>query len=73
MKLYEYQRSMSFIDRDPNLLDSIFFNFFSSITAWQIEAKFYVESSWDKGIKYFSNCFGHMTKMATIPIYGKIL
>ena len=32
MKLYEYQRSRSFIDRGPNHSDSIFLNFFSSIT-----------------------------------------
>ena len=33
MKLYEYQRSRSFINLDPNYSDSIFLNFFSSITA----------------------------------------
>ena len=33
MKLYEYQRSRSFIDLSPNHSDSIFLNFFSSITA----------------------------------------
>ena len=33
MKFYEYKRSMSFIDLDPNHSDSIFLNFFSSITA----------------------------------------
>ena len=33
MKLYEYQRSRSFIDLGPNHSDSIFLNFFSSITA----------------------------------------
>ena len=37
-KLCEYQRSRS------DHSDSIFLNFFSSITTWQIEAKFYVES-----------------------------
>ena len=33
MKLYEYQRSRSFIDLGPNHSDSIFLNFFSSITS----------------------------------------
>ena len=33
MKRYEYQRSRSLIDLDPNHTDSIFLNFFSSITA----------------------------------------
>ena len=33
LKLYEYQRSRSFTDLGPNHADSIFLNFFSSITA----------------------------------------
>ena len=39
MKIYEYQRSRSFIDLDPNHWDSIsiFLNCFSSITTWAIE------------------------------------
>ena len=44
---YEYQRSRSFIDFDPNLSDSIFLNFFSWITTRPIEAKFHVEPPWD--------------------------
>ena len=73
MKLYEYQRSRSFIDLGPNHSDSIFLNFFSSITTWPIKAKFYVESSWDEGKLVQTNCLGHMTKMATMPTYGEIL
>ena len=65
MKLYEYQRSRLFIDLCPNHSYSKFLNFFSSITTWPIEAKFYVESPWDEGTKTCSNCLGHMTKMAT--------
>ena len=38
MKLYENQRSRSFIDLDPDLSDSIFLNFFFSLTTRQIEA-----------------------------------
>ena len=33
MKFYEYQRSRSFVDLVQNHSDSIFLNFFSSITA----------------------------------------
>ena len=73
MKLYEYQRSRSFTDLGPNLSDSIFLNFFSSITTWPIEAKFYMEPAWDGGTKAYSNGPGHMTKVATMPIYGKNL
>ena len=72
-QLYEYQRSRSFIDLGANYSNSIFSNFFSSITTWSIEATFYAESHWDKGTKACSNCSGRVTKMATIPIYGKIL
>ena len=73
MKHHEYQRSRSFTDLGPNHSDSVFLNFFYSITTWQIEAKFYVESPWDEGRKVYSNCLGHMTKMATMPIYDEIL
>ena len=37
-----------------------------------IEAKCYVEPPWDGGTKVCSNIPGHVTKMAVIPIYGKI-
>ena len=42
-------------------------------TASPFEAKFYVESPWDSGTKVWSIGLGHMTKMAAMPIYGKIL
>ena len=42
MKLNEYQTSRSFSDLGPNLSDSIFLNFFSSITTRPIEAKFHM-------------------------------
>ena len=73
MKLMRTKRSRSFNDLGPNHSDSIFLNFFSSITTWPIEAKFNVEPSWDGGKKAYSNDPGHMTKMATMPIYGKNL
>ena len=34
MKLYEYQRSRSFINLGPNHSDSIFLNLFSSVTTY---------------------------------------
>ena len=39
-------------------------------TAWPIKAKFYVEPPWVGGTKVCSR-HGHMTKMATTPIYVK--
>ena len=71
MKLYEYQRSRSYIDLGPNLSDSVFLNFFSSITTRPIEAKFHMEPPWDGGTEACSNDLGHITKMAAMPIYNK--
>ena len=73
MKLYEYQRSGSFIDLGPNLSDSIFLNYFSSIITMPTEAKFNMEPPWDGGMKAFSNDPSDMTQMAAMPIYSKNL
>ena len=71
MKLYEFQRSRSFTDLSPSHSDLIFSNFFSSTTTKPIDAnKFHVKPSWDGGTKVPSNGLGHITKMATMPIYG---
>ena len=40
-------------------------------TAWPIKAKFYVELPLDDGKKVYIYGVGHMTKMATVPIYVK--
>ena len=48
-----------------------FSNIFSSETAWPIKAKFCVEPPWERGTKVYVNGPGHMTKLATTPIYGK--
>ena len=42
-------------------------------TAWPIEAKFYVEPSWDVGTKVWSTGLGHMTNMSAMPVYDKNL
>ena len=70
-QLNEYQRLRSFIDLGPNLSDSLFLNFFPSLTTRPIEAKFHVEPPWDWGRKACSNGPGHLTKVAAMPIYGK--
>ena len=49
------------------------FSNISSETTGPIAAKFHVEPPWDGGTKVCSNGTGHMTKMATMPIYGKKL
>ena len=30
-----------------------------------------METPYDRLVKIYTNCTGHMTKMATMPIYGK--
>ena len=69
INLYEYQRSRSFIYLRPR---SLRFNI-SLETAKLIEAKFYLEPPWDERMKVNTNDLCHMTKMAAMPIYGKIL
>ena len=36
-----------------------------------IELKFHMKIPYDRLAKIYTNCTGHMTKMATMPIYGK--
>ena len=49
----------------------LFSNIFFSETAWPIKAKFHVEPPWEGGKKFYINGSGHMTKMISMPIYGK--
>ena len=42
-----------------------------SETAWPIKAKFYVGLPWEGGTNVCINGPGHMTKMASMPIYGQ--
>ena len=51
----------------------LFSNIFLSETAWSINAKFHVEPPWEVGKEVYINGTGHMTMMATMPIYGKNL
>ena len=71
MKLYEYQRSRSFIDLGPRLLRFIILVVFSLKNAKLIEAKFHLYPPWNGGRNVCSNGPGHMTYMAAMPIYGK--
>ena len=42
-----------------------------SQTIGQIELKFHVKTPYAKLAKIYTKYFGHMTKMAAMPIYGK--
>ena len=43
----------------------------SSETVRPFELKFHMKTPFDMLAKIYTNCSGHMTKMATAPIYGK--
>ena len=53
------------------MLSVTFSNFFPPETAGLIEVIFHVEPPWDVGTKVWSRGQGHMTKMASMTIYGK--
>ena len=38
-----------------------------------IELKFHMKTPYDKSAKIYTKYYGHMTKMAATPIYGKNL
>ena len=71
INLYQYERSMSFVDLGSR---SIRFNIFKLIfsleTAKPTEAKFHMEPQWDSGMKSCSNSLGRMTKTAAMATYG---
>ena len=43
----------------------------SSETTRSFELKFHMKAPYDRLAKIYTNGTGHMTKMATTPIYGK--
>ena len=46
-------------------------NIVSSATTRPFELKFHMKTPYDRLVKVYTNCTGHMTKMATTPIYCK--
>ena len=50
---------------------STYLNIVFSETTRPMETKFHVTTPCDWLAKICTNCYGHMTKMATKPIYGK--
>ena len=46
-------------------------NIVSSETTRTFELEFHMKTPYDRLAKIYTNCTGHMTQMATTPIYGK--
>ena len=55
------------------VVPSIYQNIVFSQTICPIELKFHVKTPYDKLAKIHAKYFGHMTKMAATPIFGKNL
>ena len=76
MAINKFQRSRSF-DLSAKAahigVPSVYINIFFSETIRPIELKFQMKTPYNKLVKIYANCYGHMTKMADMPIYGKTL
>ena len=46
-------------------------NIFHPEATGQTEGSLHIEPSWDKRTQTYRNRWGHITKMAAMPIYGK--
>ena len=75
MAINKFQRSRLTFDFSAKVahtrVPSTHQNIVSSETTWPFELKFHRKTSYDRLAKIYTNCTGHMTKMATTPIYGK--
>ena len=75
MAMNKFQRSrltFNFSSKVPHIgVPSTYQNIVSSETTRPFELKFHLKTPYDKLAKIYTNCTGHMTKMATTPIYSK--
>ena len=75
MAINKFQRSRLTFDLSAKVthigVPSRYQNIVFSETTWPIELKFHMETPYVRLAKMYANCFGHMTKMATMPIYCK--
>ena len=74
MAIVRFQRSRLTFDLSAKVghigVPSIYSNIVFSETIWPVELKFHMETLWLVS-QNFANCFGHLTKLATTPIYVK--
>ena len=75
MAINKFQRSRLTSDLSAKVahigVPSKYLNIVFSETTRPMEIKFHIFSPYDWLAKFYTNCYGHMTKMATKPIYGK--
>ena len=75
MAINKFQRSRLTFDLSAKVahigVTSIYQKLVFSETIRQIELNLYRKTPYDKLAKIYTNCSGHMTKMANMPIYCK--
>ena len=75
VSINKFQRSRLTFDLSAKVahirVPSTYFHIVFSETTRPIEIKFHLMTPYDWLAKICTNCYGHMTKMATKPIYGK--
>ena len=76
VSINKFQRSRLTFDLSAKVahigVPSTYQNKVFSETTLPIEIKFHMTTPYD-WLAIYTNCYGHMTKMATTPIYGKAL
>ena len=70
MAINKFQRSRLTFDLSAKLLILKLHQYIKTKFG-PIELKFHVKTPYDKLAKIYTKYFGHMTKMAPMPIYGK--
>ena len=76
MKHQDMELYKVYINHDPGMILTYFMarptsKIFLSKTTWPIKVNFYRKHLYEEGTYVIINIPGHMTKMATMPIYGK--
>ena len=75
VSINKFQRSRLTFDHSAKVahigVSLMYLNIVFSETTRPIELKFHMTTPYDWLTKICTNCYGHMTKMATTPIYGK--
>ena len=75
VSINKFQRSRLIFDLSTKVayvgVPSTYYNIVFSDISWPIETKFHMTTPYDWLAKTFTNCYGHLTNMATRPIYGK--
>ena len=75
VSINKFQRSRLIFDLSAKVayigVPSTYINIVFSDNSWPIETKFHMTTPHDWLAKTYTNCYGHMTNIATMSIYGK--